>query len=64
MTHLRAKHTIIGILESTAGGLIVAAFIQKIWWLAVAAIIIAISAVMLDEFNIEDEEEELNEWRR
>lgn len=55
MKHITGRHTLVGILESTAGGLVVAATMQKIWWLFAVALILGGVAVMLDRFNIDEE---------
>lgn len=59
MRHIRGRHAVVGVLESTAGGMIVGAIIQKSLWLWFAAILVGATAVMLDRFNIDDEEREL-----
>lgn len=56
MKHIRGRHTIVGVLESTAGGLVVAAIMQKMWWLFGIALILGGAAVALDKFNIDEEE--------
>jgi hypothetical protein len=55
MTHIRGRHTIVGTLESMAGGLVVAATLQKMWWLLGVAILLGGAAIALDRFNIDDE---------
>lgn len=61
MKHIRGRHLIVGILESTTGGLIVATITQHIWWLLVIVAIVAGSALALELFNLQDEEEAISQ---
>lgn len=64
MKHIRGRHAIVGVLESTAGGMIVGAIVQKSVWLWFSAFLVGIAAVMLDRFNIDDEEQELTRQKQ
>lgn len=60
MRHIRSRHALVGILESTTGGLVVSAFIYKSIWLGLLAVVLGGAAVGLDYVNIDDEEQELH----
>ena len=59
MKHIRTRHALVGILESTTGGLIATAMFQRNWWIGGLALVLGGASIMLDRLFIEDEEESL-----
>lgn len=60
MKHVVGRHVIVDIMEGATGALIVAAISQKMWWLLAVSALLGGCAIMLDKFNIDDEENSQN----
>jgi hypothetical protein len=59
MRHIRTRHALVGILESTTGGLIATAMFQRNWWIGGLALVLGAASITLDRLFIEDEENEV-----
>lgn len=53
---IRERHFAVDIIGSAAGGALVAAFLQKSWLCAVAAVALSIALYVFDRIGIENEE--------
>ena len=61
MKNIRERHALVGILESTTGGLIATAVFQRSWWIGGLALVLGGVSVALDELFVKDEERELED---